>query len=79
MAKTHGGSTPAKSVVPKSPADGTLRLPTEKKRIFVGSMSDQLATDQPADDKKGGTDKEVPVDPSDIDKKLCLSMELDPK
>jgi hypothetical protein len=46
----------------------------------MGSTSNQLAADQSADDmKKGPTDKEVSVDPNDIDKKLCLSTELKPK
>jgi hypothetical protein len=46
----------------------------------VGSTSNQPTTDQSADDKKkGATDKEVPVDPNDSDKKLRLSTELDTK
>jgi hypothetical protein len=39
----------------------------------------QPTIDQSTDDKKGATDKEVPVDPNDTDKKLHLSMELDTK
>jgi hypothetical protein len=45
----------------------------------MGSTSDQPATDQLADDKKGGTYKNVQVDPNDTDKKLRLNMELDLK
>jgi hypothetical protein len=65
VAKTHGGSTPIK---------------TAKKSTFVGSISNQHTTDQPADNKKkGAADKEVLVDLDDTDKKLCLSTELDAK
>jgi hypothetical protein len=47
---------------------------------MVTSTSNQLATDQPvADEKKGATDKEILVDPSDANKKLRISMELDAK
>jgi hypothetical protein len=46
----------------------------------VGSISNQPVADQSADDKKkGATNKEVPVDPNDTDKKLHLSMELNTK
>jgi hypothetical protein len=46
----------------------------------MGSMSNQPAADQLADDKKNGAiDKEVPVDPNDADKKLRLSTELNTK
>jgi hypothetical protein len=41
----------------------------------MGSTSNQPAVDQATDDKKkGATDKEVSVDPDDIDKKLHLSV-----
>jgi hypothetical protein len=44
----------------------------------MGSTSDQPAADQPTDDKKKGTTaKKVQADL--IDKKLCLSTELDAK
>jgi hypothetical protein len=79
MAKTHGGSTPVKMMMSKPPTSDTPLPPAEKKGTFVGSMSDQLATDQPTDDKKkGATDKDVQVDPNDIGKKLCLSAEQTP-
>jgi hypothetical protein len=78
MAKMHGGGIPTRTVMPKPPAGGTPRLPTEKKSTFVGSMSNQPTTDKSTDDrKKGATDKEVLVDPNNTDKKLCLSMELE--
>jgi hypothetical protein len=55
-------------------------LPAEKKNTFVGSTSKQTDVDQPEDDKKKeATDKEAPVDPNDIDKRLRLSTELDAK
>jgi hypothetical protein len=80
VAKTHGGSTPIKIAAPKPPTGGTLRPPVEKKSTFMGSISNPPIVDQPVDDKKkGATDKEVLVDPSDTDKKLHLSTELDAK
>jgi hypothetical protein len=78
--KTHRGSTPVRTADPKPPTGGTLQPPAEKKSTFMGSTSNQHTTDQSADDKKKGTtDQEVAVDPNDTDKKLRLSMELDPK
>jgi hypothetical protein len=42
--------------------------------------STQRATDQlVADERKGATDKEILVDPSDADKKLHISTELEVK
>jgi hypothetical protein len=80
MVKTHGGSTPAKMVAPNPPVGSTPQTPAEKKSTFVGSMSNQHVADQSVDDKKkGGTDKDVSVDPNNTDKKLHLSTELDPK
>jgi hypothetical protein len=80
MAKTLEGSTLARLVASKPPADGTSKLPTEKKSTFMSSTSNQPAIDQPIDDKKKGTtDKDFLVDPNDSNKKLRLNMELDPK
>jgi hypothetical protein len=45
----------------------------------MGSTSNHPITDQPVDDKKGATDREVAVDPDDTDKKLHLSTELEAK
>jgi hypothetical protein len=45
LAKTHGGSTPAKMVAPKPLADSSPRTPAEKKSTFMGSTSNQLAAD----------------------------------
>jgi hypothetical protein len=40
----------------------------------------QCTTDQlVADEKKGATDKEIQVDPTDADKKLYISTELEAK
>jgi hypothetical protein len=67
VAKTYGGSTPLKSPVPKP----LTRPPSAKKGTYVASASNQPPADQQADDKKkGADDKEVPVDPSNLDKKL---------
>jgi hypothetical protein len=80
VAKTHRGSTPVKIEAPKPSTGSTLWPLAEKKSTFMGSTSNQHTTDQPVDDKKkGATDKEVLVDPDDADKKLHLSMELNPK
>jgi hypothetical protein len=80
MAKAHGESTPVRMVVPKPPTSGTPRPPAEKKDTFMGSTSNQPVADQSSDDKrKGDTDKEVPVDPSNTDKKLRLNTELGTK
>jgi hypothetical protein len=32
-----------------------------------------------ADERKGAADKEIQVEPSDVDKKLCISTELEAK
>jgi hypothetical protein len=79
MAKTHRRSTLVRMVAPKPPTGGTPRPPTEKKSTFVGSTSNQSAVNQSVDDKKGSTDKEIPVDPNNTNKKHHLSTELEPK
>jgi hypothetical protein len=64
VTKTHGGSTPVRTVVPKLPTGGTLRSLVQKKSTFMGSTSHQPTTDQVVvDKKKGARDKEVAVDP----------------
>jgi hypothetical protein len=60
MAKTHGGSTPARTEMPRPATGRTPQLPA-------------------ADEKKGARDKEIPVDPSDADKKLHVNIELEAK
>jgi hypothetical protein len=80
VAKTQGGSTPLRSLVPKPLTIGTPRPPSAKKDTYIASTSNPLLVDQPADDKKkGADDKEVPVGPSNLDKKLWISTCLDPK
>jgi hypothetical protein len=47
---------------------------------MVTPTSTQRAIDQlVADERKGATDKEIQVDPSDADKKLRISTELEAK
>jgi hypothetical protein len=80
VAKAQGGSTLIRTTVPKPPATGTHRPPPEKKNTFVGATSNQSSADQAVDDKKkGAADKEVTVDPDDMNKKLCLGTELEAK
>jgi hypothetical protein len=48
--------------------------------MTVTPASAQCATDQlVADEKKEATDKEIQVDPTDVDKKLRISAELEAK
>jgi hypothetical protein len=80
VTKAHEGSTLIRIAAPKPPAADTHRPPTEKRSTFVGSTSNQLIADQPVDDKKKGTaNKEVTVDPDDMNKKLHLGIELEAK
>jgi hypothetical protein len=80
VAKAHGGSTLIRTAVPKPPAAGTHRPPPEKKNTFMNATSNQPSDDQAMDDeKKGTTDKEVAVDPDDMNKKLRLDTELEAK
>jgi hypothetical protein len=59
---------------------GTPRPPSAKKGTYGASVSNQPLPDQLADDKKkGADDKEVPVDPSNLDKKLQISTCLEDK
>ncbi len=55
-------------------------MPVAKKGTTVTLTSTQRATDQlVADERKGATNKEIHVDPTDANKKLHLSTELNPK
>jgi hypothetical protein len=48
--------------------------------MTVTPASTQRAIDQlVANEKKGATDKEIQVDPSDVDKKLHINAELEAK
>jgi hypothetical protein len=82
VAKTHGGGTPTNTVTPGPSAGGTSKTPVAKQKqgMTVTPASAQCATDQlVADEKKGATDKEIQVDPTDVDKKLRISAELEAK
>jgi hypothetical protein len=80
VAKAYGGSTLIRTGVFKPPTVSTHRPPPKKKNTFVGTMSNQPSVDQAVDDKKKGVvDKEVAVDPDDMNKKLHLSTELEAK
>jgi hypothetical protein len=75
----HGGNTQSKSLAPKPPTNGNPRPPSTKKGTHVASGSNQPPADQQVDDRRGAIDKEVPGDPSDPDKKLCISTNLEVK
>jgi hypothetical protein len=48
--------------------------------MMVTPTSTRRTTNQlVADEKKGATDKEIQLDPTDADKKLCISAELEAK
>jgi hypothetical protein len=82
VAKTHGRGTPAKTVTPEPSAGGTSKTSVAKQKqgMTVTPTSTQRATDQlVVDEKKGDTDKEIQVDPTDVDKNLRISAELEEK
>jgi hypothetical protein len=80
MAKTHRGSTPARTAMPRPAAVRTPRPPAVKKGMLVASTSNQPAANQPAaDEKKRATNKEIPVDPNGADKKLRVRTEVEAK
>jgi hypothetical protein len=80
VAKAHGGSTLIRIVATKPPAAGTHRPPAEKKSTFVGFVSNQPIADQLVDDKKkGAADKEVALEPDNMNKKFHLGTELEAK
>jgi hypothetical protein len=82
IVKTHGGGTPAKTVTPGPSAGGTSKthVAKQKRSMTVTPASTQRTTDQlVADEKKGTTYKEIQVDRTDADKKLCISTELEAK
>jgi hypothetical protein len=55
-------------------------MPAAKKSTTSIPTSTQRATDQlVADERKRATNKEIQVDPSDADKKLHISTELEVK
>jgi hypothetical protein len=80
VAKMHGGGTPARTVMPRPLVGDTPKTPVAKKSTTVTPTSTQRATDQlVADERKGAVDKEIQADPSDADKKLRISTELEAK
>jgi hypothetical protein len=80
VAKTHKGGTSARTAMPRPVAGDTLKMSVAKKGMTVTLTSTQRATDQlVADERKGVADKEIQVDPSDDDKKLHISTELEAK
>jgi hypothetical protein len=80
VAKTHGGGTPAKTVTPEPLAGDTPKTHVVKKGTTVTPTSTQCTTDRlVADERKGTADKEIQLDPSNANKKLCISMELEVK
>jgi hypothetical protein len=74
VAKMHGGSTLLKSPMINSP-----RPSSAKKGTYGASTSKERSADQSADEKKEADDKEVPVDPSNPEKKQHISTDLQAK
>jgi hypothetical protein len=82
VAKMHEGETPAKAVMPGPSAGDTSKMPVAKQKqgMTVTPTPTQCTTDQlVAKEKKGAMDKEIQVDPTDVDKKLHISVELEAK
>jgi hypothetical protein len=65
--------------VPKPSISGTPRTSFAKNGAYAASPSTRHPTDQLADNKKEVDDKEVLVDPSNPDKKLRISTDLEAK
>jgi hypothetical protein len=79
-AKTHGGSTPAKTTTAKPVAGGTPRPPPVKKGIIIASASNQQPAKQTGGEKmKEPSDKDIPLDPNNAENKLRVSTELSGK
>jgi hypothetical protein len=83
VAKVKGGCTPSKASGSKAPTSNTLRAPPASKGTNIASASTLVPADQKADNKMkgaaGSEDKEVLVDPSNLDKKLRINSNLNPK
>jgi hypothetical protein len=73
VVKTHNGSTSFKSPPPKPLTIASPQPPSAKKGAYGTSTSNQQPVDHPADGKNEADDKEVPVIPSNPDKKLRIS------
>jgi hypothetical protein len=87
MAKIHSGKALRKTSTSKSPTSSTPRTPmgtTTQKGINIASASAQPPTNQKSGNKnKGPTEdessKEILTNLDDLEKKLKISMKLDPK
>jgi hypothetical protein len=82
LAKTHGGggATSARTATPGPVAGDTLKMHVAKKGMAVTPTSTQHTINQlVADERKGTADKEIQTCPSDDDKKLRISTELEAK
>jgi hypothetical protein len=80
IAKTHDSSTSFKSSAPKPSTIASPRPLSVKKGAYGTSASSQQAADQSVDGKKKkADDKKVLVEPSNPDKKLWISIELEAK
>jgi hypothetical protein len=82
VAKMHEGETPAKAVMPGPSAGDTSKMPVAKQKqgMTVTPTPTQCTTDQlVTNEEKGAMDKEIQVDPTDADKKLHISVELEAK
>jgi uncharacterized membrane protein YqiK len=82
VAKTHGGGTPAKTVMSGPSVGDTPKMlvANQKQSMTVILASTQRTTDQRvADERKEATDKEIQMDSNDADNKLRISTELEAK
>jgi hypothetical protein len=82
-AKIKGGDTPSRPLVSKAPIGNTSLVPPALKGTNIALGSTSSPTNQKVDNKLKGTvgieDKDVLVDPNNSDKKLRISMGLNPK
>jgi hypothetical protein len=82
-AKIKCGSTPSKISASKPPISSSPRIPPASKGTNIASPSTPAPTDQKVDNKLKATleteDKHVIMDPNNLDKKLRISDNLDPK
>jgi hypothetical protein len=83
---THAGrfgkEEAQKTMTPRPSAGDTSKIPTAKQKqsMMITLASTQRTTDQlVADEGKGATDTEIQADPTDANKKLRISMELEAK
>jgi hypothetical protein len=82
-AKTQGDNTPHKTPMFKPLTDSTPWAPTVPKGTYVALTSTQPPADQKAHNKQKGTaveeDKEILANPNNLDNKLQISSNVDPK